>query len=131
MDFSEYRDIIKGLNIGKKLPDSIYIHESVFGELPEDLTSLVLKTADTFKVKDKNWNIIKFYKKDFKITYLNYPDFEVNSYPELKNSQIVDLEKQTTRKLITQNLTTLLFFIAKKPLANNAITDDRGWFSIQ
>jgi len=98
MKFSEYRDIIKELKIGKKLPDSIYVHESSFGELPENLSSLVLQAADQFKIKDGSWNIIKFYKKDFKITYLNYPDFEENSYPELKNSQIVDLEKQTTRK---------------------------------
>ncbi len=98
MDFSKYRDIIKELKMGKSLPDSIYVHESSFGELPENLASLVLQTADHFKIKDGSWNIIKFYKKDFKITFLNYPDFEDESYPELKNSQIVDLEKQTTRK---------------------------------
>jgi len=98
MNFSEYRDIVKDLKVGKTLPDSVYIHESAFSELPIDLASLVLETADYFKIKDDSWNILKFYKKDFKITFLNYPDFEDYSYPELKNSQIVDLEKQTTRK---------------------------------
>ena len=98
MDFSEYRDIIKKLEMGKSLPDSVYIHESTFGKLPKNLSTLVIEASDQFKIKDNSWNIIKFYKRDFKITYLNYPDFEESSYPELKNSQIVDLEKQTTRK---------------------------------
>ncbi len=98
MEFSSYRDIIKTLEIGKNLPDSIYVHESSFGSIPETLATLVLVTADQFKIKDGSWNIVKFYKKDFKITFLNYPGFEDDSYPELKNSQIVDLQKQTTRK---------------------------------
>ena len=68
MNFSEYRDIVKDLKVGKTLPDSVYIHESAFSELPIDLASLVLETADHFKIKDGNWNILKFYKKDFKIT---------------------------------------------------------------
>ena len=98
MEFSEYRDLIKDLTIGKKLPDSIYIHSSAFEKLPESLTSLILETSDQFEIPNNNWNIIKLYKKDFKITYLNYPTFDNDSYPPLKQSQIVDLQKQRTRK---------------------------------
>ncbi|CAA6825853.1 MAG: FIG01200972: hypothetical protein [uncultured Thiotrichaceae bacterium] len=98
MEFSEYRDIVKGLKIGKKLPDSIYVHESRLSELPENLAKLALNTSDQFKIKKNSWNILKFYKKDFKIAYLNYPDFETNSYPPLNLSQLVDLEKQSARK---------------------------------
>jgi len=98
MNFIEYRDLIKSLDIGKKLPDSIYIHESAFSSLPEKLAALTLNTLDQHKIKDKNWNILKFYKKDFKIAFLNYPTFEDDSYPALHMSQITDLEKQTIRK---------------------------------
>jgi len=98
MEFTEYRDIIKKLDIGKKLPDSVYVHESALGHIPCNLASLVLETIDQFQIQEDSWNIIKFYKKDYKITYLNYPDFEDDSYPQLKLSQITDLEKQSIRK---------------------------------
>jgi len=98
MDFIEYRDIIKKLDIGKKLPDSIYIHESAFSSLPDKLSSLTLSTVDQFGIQENSWNIVKFYRKDYKIAYLNYPEFENHSYPALNLSQIVDLEKQSIRK---------------------------------
>jgi hypothetical protein len=66
MEFSEYRDTVKTLTIGKKLPDSIYIHESAFGNLPEDLAVLALNVCVQFKIKDNSWNIIKFYRKESK-----------------------------------------------------------------
>ncbi len=98
MEFPEYRDIVRNLEIGKKLPDSIYVHESAFGSLPVKLATLALELVDQFRIRDNSWNIIKFYKKDFKLAYLNYPDFDGDSYPQLKLSQIVDLQKQSIRK---------------------------------
>ncbi len=98
MDFIEYSSEIKSLAIGKNLPDSVYIHKSAIYHLPETLTALVTKTVDQFNITEDSWNILKFYKKDYKITFLNYPDFEEISYPALKLSQIVDIQKQTIRK---------------------------------
>jgi len=98
MDFIKYRDLIKKLDIGKKLPDSIYIHESAFSRLPNELALLTLSTIDQFGIKERSWNIVKFYRKDYKIAYLNYPEFENHGYPALSLSQIVNLEKQSIRK---------------------------------
>ena len=98
MDFLTYRDIIKDLSIGKTLPDSIYIHKSALDNLPETLAKLISSTAKQFDISENDWSIIKLYRKDYKITYLNYPDFDEISYPALQLSQIVDLDKQTTRK---------------------------------
>ena len=81
MEFSEYRDTVKKIKIGKKLPDSIYIHESAFSSLPENIAQLTLNISEQFNVKGNSWNIIKFYKKDFKIAFLNYPTFDEESYP--------------------------------------------------
>lgn len=98
MNFTEYRELVINLQVGKKLPDSIYIHESVLSDIPNELASLVLNTIDLFDIDESSWNILKFYKKDYKIAYLNYPEFENDSYPQLNLSQIVDLQKQTIRK---------------------------------
>ncbi len=98
MEYPEYRELTKQIPIGKNLPDSIYIHESCFGQIPEKLAVLALETIDQYKIRDNSWNLIKFFKRDFKIAYLNYPAFEEDSYPELKRSQLVDLQKQSLRK---------------------------------
>lgn len=96
--FLSHRDTVRKIKIGKQLPDSTYIHKSAFSALPKSLTKLTLDISNQFKIKDSSWNIIKLYKKDFKIAYLNYPEFEHDSYPSLHLSQIVDLQKQTYRK---------------------------------
>ncbi len=98
MIFTEYREAVMSINVGKKLPDSIYVHESAFSNLPEELASLTLSIIDQFSIKASSWNIVKYYRKDYKIAYLNYPEFESHSYPALNLSQIVNLEKKSIRK---------------------------------
>ena len=64
---------MKEIKTGKQLPDSVYVHESAIGLVPPVLTTLVLKIADALKIPDDQWNIIKFYKRDFKVAFLAYP----------------------------------------------------------
>ena len=97
MDFPNYKQLVQSIKIGKKLPDSVYVHESALQYISEALQSLTLKIADALKIQDDEWNIIKFNKKDFKITYLSYPDFETHAYPPLTISNTVDLLKLTSR----------------------------------
>lgn len=98
MEFEFYRELVKNLNLGKKLPNSIYVHVSAIAQLPEQLALLAIESADAFNLDDNSWNILKFYRKDFKIAYLNYPYFEEDGYPSLHLSQIIDLHKSTYRK---------------------------------
>tara|TARA_R110001583_G_scaffold181745_1_gene339089 strand:+ start:572 stop:859 length:288 start_codon:yes stop_codon:yes gene_type:complete len=44
------------------------------------------------------WNLLKLYKRDFKITLLHYPDFETYAYPALHTSITTDLDELTKRK---------------------------------
>ena len=93
MDFKKYKEMVAGLTIGKQLPDAVYIHKSQLKQLPTMLGSLTVKAAEAFKITPTSWNIAKFQKRDFKISYLNYPDFDKYAYPALKNSRTVDLTK--------------------------------------
>lgn len=97
MDFQEYKKLVKLIEIGKKLPNAIYVHESALKLIPTILQSLILKVETALKIDDDSWNIIKFNTKDFKVTYLNYPDFETYAYPPLATSNTVDLLKLTSR----------------------------------
>jgi len=98
LDFDKYKSFIKCIETGKQLPDSVYIHNSAASEIPEELYSSLITTANALKIPSTDWNILKLYKRDFKVTFLSYPDFETYSYPSLKRSYTVDLEKLSMRK---------------------------------
>jgi len=86
------------LPIGKQLPDAVYIHKSAFAHIPETLATLTSQMANMFEIADKAWNLVKFSKRSFKITFLSYPRFDEYAYPELKHSYTVDLQRLSVRK---------------------------------
>ncbi len=98
MEFPEYKDLVRNITVGKKLPDAYYVHESAIKHLPGNLIELTFKLIDHFNIGDNNWNIIKFNSRDFKITLLNYPDFESDSYPSLNYSYTINIEKLFSRE---------------------------------
>ena len=98
MDFEKYKHFIRFIKVGKQLPDSVYIHESAEEEIPQELLIVLNKITTALKISSTDWNIIKLYKRDFKVAFLNYPDFETYSYPALKHSYTIDLSKLSMRK---------------------------------
>jgi DNA phosphorothioation-associated putative methyltransferase len=98
MNFDQYKSLINHINIGKQLPDSIYIHESAITELPKEITGLLRNTSAALNIPSSDWNILKLYKRDFMVCFLNYPEFETHSYPALKHSYSVNLSKLSIRK---------------------------------
>ena len=103
MNFDRYKKIISSFTLGKQLPDSIYIHNSALTEIPSELNDLLRKITEVLKIPASDWNILKLYKRDFKIAFLSYPDFETYSYPSLKHSFTVDLLKLSARKSSYEN----------------------------
>ena len=97
MDFHQFKILVKDISTGKQLPDSVYIHESAITSVPPQLAKVILKIADALKIPDDEWNILKFYKRDYKVAFLSYPAFEIESYPPLKHSYTVDLAKLSMR----------------------------------
>ncbi len=98
MDFDKYKELVAEIKTGKQLPDSMYIHNSALSEVPNQLSSVLEKIAAALKIPVTDWNILKLYKRDFKVAFLSYPDFETYSYPALKHSFTVDLSKLSVRK---------------------------------
>jgi DNA phosphorothioation-associated putative methyltransferase len=97
MDFAEYKKMVGQLKVGKKLPDAIYLHESAMAVVPHDLHAYLFRTIEKIGLASTPWNIIKFFKNDFKISLLYYPAFFVDSYPALHASHTIDLGKSTVR----------------------------------
>jgi len=98
MKFIEYRKQVKSLQHGKKLPTAIYLHRSTIESvLSVTLLSYIFDTINKLNITEP-WNLLKLYKRDFKITLLNYPDFDTYAYPALHTSITIDLEELTHRK---------------------------------
>ena len=98
MDYTLFKQLVSTIRVGKQLPDAVYVHKSAMESMPEAISNLTLKIADVLKIPSEQWNIIKFYKRDYKLTLLNYPDFDNDSYPALQTSFTIDLQKLSVRK---------------------------------
>jgi len=98
LNFETYKKWVSDLRVGKQLPDAVYLHKSALSATSNVLQILVQNVSKALKIKPEHWNIIKFYKRDFKVAYLNYPDFDTYAYPALQQSITVDLQKLSHRK---------------------------------
>ncbi len=98
MDFESYKLFISKIKTGKQLPDSIYVHNSALSDIPDELANTLEKIATALEIASSEWNILKLYKRDFKVAFLNYPEFNRYGYPPLQHSFTVDLAKLSVRK---------------------------------
>ena len=95
MKFIDYKKHVTQITVGKKLPTAIYLHESAFDTIPKELALHTVATIKELKLTKSKWNIIKFYKNDYKISLLHYPDFDSYAYPALIKSTTIDIESST------------------------------------
>lgn len=98
MDFQAFQGLVKQIKVGKQLPDAVYVHESALTLVPEQLQSLLQRILKGLKVKEGSWNLVKFSKRDFRLTLLHYPDFDTYAYPALALSTTIDLSHLQVRK---------------------------------
>ncbi len=97
MNAEQFKQLVKETQIGKKLPDAIYFHREYFAQAPAPLVKFIEIVAKALKIEDDEWNLIKLFKNDFRLSLLHYPDFFQDAYPALKQSVTVDLVKLSHR----------------------------------
>ncbi|WP_415892552.1 DNA phosphorothioation-associated putative methyltransferase [Neptuniibacter sp. PT8_73] len=98
MDSVRFQELVSELKTGKKLPDTIYLHRSALEFIGQELKDFTFLIASAGKV-DPEWNVVKFYRKSFRISYLTYPRFVEDSYPSLHKSSTVDLQTKTKKEM--------------------------------
>jgi DNA phosphorothioation-associated putative methyltransferase len=82
--------------VGKLTPSALYVHVDALEHLPGILK--VYEGCARRLVGDvPGANLIKLHRDSMKISYLSYPDFDVDPHPALHQSDIVDLIEQTHR----------------------------------
>ncbi|XNH04398.1 DNA phosphorothioation-associated putative methyltransferase [Vibrio cyclitrophicus] len=88
-----FAELTSQIKVGKQLPDAIYLHKDAFSALPKVLTQFIPAVAKAVNLDEEDWNLVKLFKKEFRLSLLHYPDFYTDSYPALKQSLNVDLSK--------------------------------------
>lgn len=77
--------------VGKLLPEALYVHESALDSLPLPLR-LFEGCARAYIGRVEGANLIKLHRSEFKVSYLSYPTFEEDPHPALSESVRVDLQ---------------------------------------
>ena len=93
MEYIAYKKLVASIAVGKQLPDAVYVHESALDLLPDGIAKLTLRIASALKISKEEWNIVKFYKRDYKLALLSYPAFDSDSYPALNTSFTIDYQR--------------------------------------
>ena len=97
MNAEQFKALVKATKIGKRLPDAIYLHKTALVEAPPEIAKFISIVANALKVDSNEWDIVKLFKSDFKLSLLSYPEFFSDPYPALKQSVTVDLSKLAHR----------------------------------
>ncbi|USD59501.1 DNA phosphorothioation-associated putative methyltransferase [Vibrio sp. SCSIO 43140] len=93
MDFQEFKLQVKKVSVGKQLPDAVYFHRDAIASIPLVLQKFIPAVAKAVNLPDEQWNLVKLFKNEFRLSLLYYPDFYSDSYPALEQSLNVDLAK--------------------------------------
>ncbi|WP_298771783.1 DNA phosphorothioation-associated putative methyltransferase [uncultured Shewanella sp.] len=100
MDANTFKQLVKEMPLGKKLPEAHYIHKVAFDSLQPILVQFIIAVGKALNIDGEQWHVAKLSKNNFKLSLLSYPDFFDESYPALTQSVTVDLNKLSHR--ITQ-----------------------------
>lgn len=97
IDKKAYLQLSKQVLICKQLPDSKYLHKSTLKKQCPDLHSFIELVSNALKIQDKDWNIAKLFTNNFRVSFLDYPNFLTEAYPALRQSITVDLTKLSAK----------------------------------
>lgn len=97
MNAEQFNALIKTVKIGKLVGNARYLHISAFSKITPELKDFILLIANALKIPQDDWNIIKLHTQQYRLSYLNYPNFYQDSYPALQQSITVDLENKTQK----------------------------------
>jgi len=90
LNFKSYKNYLSKLSFGKRVNDSIYVYKESLNKETLDLSLFVELVIKQMNISN-DFNVIKFFKSQFKISFLNYPDFIDIPHPVLQKSKTVNL----------------------------------------
>lgn len=97
MKYDEYVQLLSKVFLGKKVNNARYIHYRCLASFPLELQHLVEEVRGQ-ACPNEDYNVLKLYLSEFKISFLSYPDFFEKPHPQLHTSLSVDLTTGHVRK---------------------------------
>jgi DNA phosphorothioation-associated putative methyltransferase len=97
MDHQRFIKWIRELPFGKRLSSAVYVYAESLASDGCELHDFVEQIRGRLAIKPE-FNLIKFYLSEFKLSFLSYPDFLHEPHPELKESLTVDLASGKVRR---------------------------------
>jgi len=98
MNFEEYKAAIEEIEGGKQLRDSVYLHKDTLPHIDRTLREFIESIRKSHRIMPMEWDLIKLQRRDYKLSFLSYPEFYTYPYPPLAQSISINLEKRTLRK---------------------------------
>ena len=89
-----FRDAVKALQIGKRLPTAVYFARTIAFTLPDALR-ITLHRAEGAGRPDPRWSLVKLHTDEYAITFLSYPEFDADPHPALVESTKINLNSGT------------------------------------
>lgn len=93
MDEKLFASLVSQIQHGKQLPNALYVHKDALTTIPKELREFIPAVAQAVSLPDDQWNIVKLFKKEFRLSLLWYPTFYSDAYPALQQSSNVNLSK--------------------------------------
>lgn len=82
--------------VGKLTPTALYIHKAAVPEIPA-LLRVVLGCGQRLVGEIPEANVIKIFRSQPKVSYLQYPEFDVDPHPWLDRAWLLDLHEQSLK----------------------------------
>jgi DNA phosphorothioation-associated putative methyltransferase len=92
-DSSSIDEACRDSPVGKLLPNALYVHESAIQEL-SPLLRIYEGCARSYLGSIDGANIIKLHRRSGKVSYLVYPEFEINPHPVLLRCVKLSMRKR-------------------------------------
>jgi DNA phosphorothioation-associated putative methyltransferase len=97
MDFKAYSRCLSELAFGKRLNETVYIFSEHLSDCDTQLNDFVNQFGTKFNFTT-DFNVIKFWLKEFKVSFLSYPGFFETPHPVLKKSISINLSTGKVQK---------------------------------
>ena len=90
-DMGQVDEACRAAPVGKLMPNALYIHVSGLAHVPP-LLRVYEGCARVLTGTVEDATVIKLHRKEPKVSYLCYPEFDSNAHPELRSSFRVHLQ---------------------------------------
>jgi DNA phosphorothioation-associated putative methyltransferase len=94
MRLDQFSGLVERVPYGKKLPSAVYLMLTDPSLLPKELVDTI-RRAEVAARPDPAWNLLKLHTDELAISFLSYPDFDIDPHPALAEGTKINLNTGT------------------------------------